>query len=66
MKIDLNIQPKSLEGAVRRARERNILIPTFAQQKNPDLIPGHVKQDLRSIGLWDITARNLFRISWKN
>ncbi len=66
MKIDLSILQKPLEGAVRRARERNIIIPTFAQQKNPELIPARIKNELKSIGLWDITARNLFRITWKN
>lgn len=66
MKIDLTIIEDRLEGAVRRARERNIIVPTFAQQKNPDLIPDKVKEELKSTGLWDITARNLFRITWKN
>ncbi|MCE5209691.1 MAG: pyridoxal-phosphate dependent enzyme [Chloroflexi bacterium] len=66
MKIDLSVYPQRLEGAVRRARERNIVIPTFAQQKNPDLIPAGIRQELKSIGLWDIAPRNLFRITWKN
>ncbi|MBN1873385.1 MAG: pyridoxal-phosphate dependent enzyme [Anaerolineae bacterium] len=64
--IDLTIHPKGLEHAVQRARERNIIIPTFAQQKNPALIPDHIKAELAHIGLWDITPRNLFRITWKN
>ncbi len=64
--IDLTINPKGLENAVKRARQRNIIIPTFAQMKNPDLIPAKLKQELSSIGLWDITPRNLFRITWKN
>jgi cysteine synthase len=34
--------------------------------KNPDLIPAKTKEELRSIGLWDVHPRNLFRISWKN
>lgn len=65
-KIDLTVYEEKLEGAVNRARERNIIIPTFAQQKNPDLIPASVKEELSKIGLWDITSRNLFRITWKN
>jgi cysteine synthase len=47
-------------------RERNIIIPTFAQMKNPQLIPEKIKAELRSIGLWDVNPRNLFRITWKN
>ena len=57
---------KQLERTVERAKERNIIIPTFAQMKNPDLIPDSVKEELKKISLWDITARNLFRITWKN
>ena len=65
-KIDLTVYEEKLKGAVRRAREQNIIIPTFAQQKNPDLIPAGIKQELSKVGLWDITPRNLFRITWKN
>ncbi|MBN1875678.1 MAG: pyridoxal-phosphate dependent enzyme [Anaerolineae bacterium] len=64
--INLTINKTGLEHAIQRARERNIVIPTFAQQKNPTLIPDSVKNELRNIGLWDITPRNLFRITWKN
>jgi cysteine synthase len=65
-KIDLTVYEDRLKSAVKRAKERNIIIPTFAQQKNPALIPEKIKNELASIGLWDITARNLFRITWKN
>jgi cysteine synthase len=65
-KIDLTVYEDQLQDAVRRARERNIIIPTFAQQKNPDLIPDGIKKELDEIGLWDIHPRNLFRITWKN
>jgi len=65
-KIDLTVYEEKLKGAVNRARERNIIIPTFAQQKNPDLIPEGIKKELDEIGLWDIHPRNLFRITWKN
>ena len=65
-KIDLTVYEDRLKGAVRRAKERNIIIPTFAQQKNPELIPAGIKEDLSKVGLWDVTSRNLFRITWKN
>jgi len=64
--IDLTIYEKQLKRTVQRARERNILIPTFAQMRNPSLIPDGVKSRLGNIGLWDITPLNLFRITWKN
>lgn len=65
-KIDLTIYPEHRDRAIQRVKERKIVIPTFAQMKNPDLIPAKVKEELGSIGLWDIHPRNLFRISWKN
>ncbi len=64
--IDLSINQEGMKHAVERAREQNIIIPTFAQQKDPSLIPDHIKAELKEIGLWDITPRNLFRITWKN
>ena len=65
-KIDLSVDQKRLERTVERMRKQNIVLPTFAQMKNPDLIPAKFKDELRSIGLWDVHPRNLFRISWKN
>lgn len=65
-KIDLSIIPDRLERTAKRVRERNFIIPTFAQMKNPELIPQPIKENLKSIGLWDIDPRNLFRITWKN
>jgi cysteine synthase len=64
--IDLTVIEDRLERTVQRAREQNIIIPTFAQQKNPDLVPDKIKNELSEIGLWDIHPRNLFRITWKN
>ncbi len=64
--IDLTIIPEQLERTIQRARERSIIIPTFAQQRDPTLIPTHIKEQLGDIGLWDINPCNLFRITWKN
>ena len=64
--IDLTIHPDRRERAVQRARERNIIIPTFAQMKDPSLIPDNIKEELKGIGLWDVHPRNLFRITWHN
>ena len=64
--IDLTMHEERLQHAIDRAKERNILIPTFAQMQNPALIPENVKKALKSVGLWDVNPLNLFRISWHN
>ena len=64
--IDLTIHKERRERVIERARERNIIVPTFAQMKNPELIPDKIKSELAQIGLWDVNPRNLFRITWKN
>jgi len=64
--IDLTQHPERRQRALKRVRERNIIIPTFAQMKDPALIPDRIKQDLGSIGLWDVNPLNLFRITWNN
>ena len=51
---------------MKRARERNIIIPTFKQMQNPALIPDKVKAGLKNVGLWDLNPLNLFRITWHN
>ena len=64
--IDLTVVPEALERAVERAIDRNIIIPTFTQQKDPGGIPQAIVSRLRNIGLWDIDPLNLFRIGWHN
>ncbi|HWR60340.1 MAG TPA: pyridoxal-phosphate dependent enzyme [Clostridia bacterium] len=64
--IDLTINEERLAKTVQNAKERNILIPTFAQMKDPDKVPAKVKEKLKDTGLWDVDPINLFRISWKN
>jgi cysteine synthase A len=65
-KIDFSINEEARARTIQRARERNIILPTLAQQRNPELVPLKIKEELSSIGLWDIHPRNLFRITWKN
>ena len=65
--IDITIRNEAaLSNAVRRARERNIVIPTFKQMQNPQTAPDAIKQKLASTGLWDLDPANLFRITWHN
>jgi len=55
-----------LSRNIARARERNIILPTFEQMKDPGLVPEAINSRLREVGLWDMDPANLFRISWKN
>ncbi|MEJ2485395.1 MAG: pyridoxal-phosphate dependent enzyme [Anaerolineales bacterium] len=64
--IDLTIMEERLVRAAKRTKERGIIIPTYAQMKNPALIPDEIKAKLKGIGLWDVDPLNLFRITWKN
>ncbi|MQC27160.1 MAG: pyridoxal-phosphate dependent enzyme [Chloroflexi bacterium] len=64
--IDLTLMQDRLERSVELARGQNVIIPTYAQQKDPTGIPESIKKDLADIGLWDIAPRNLFRITWRN
>jgi len=65
-KIDLTMHPDRLERTIKRVRERNIIIPTFEQMRDPSRIPDKIKEELKGIGLWDLHPRNLFRITWHN
>lgn len=64
--IDRITNPKALENAVKRFREKGIILPTFHQQQNPEQIPDKIKVKLKDVGLWEINPVNLFRITWKN
>lgn len=64
--IDLTISPEALNRSVELARERNVIIPTLKQQRDPSLIPDKIIDKLRNIGLNDLDPLNLFRISWYN
>ncbi|MTI94141.1 MAG: pyridoxal-phosphate dependent enzyme [Firmicutes bacterium] len=64
--IDLSVNQEQLDRTVARAREKKIIIPTLAQQKDPALIPESIKEKLSNIGLWDLNSYNLFRITWRN
>jgi cysteine synthase len=64
--IDSVTNPAARARAIGRARERGIVLPTFAQMRDPALIPAKVRDRLMSIGLWDLDPLNLFRINWHN
>ncbi|MGD0175291.1 MAG: pyridoxal-phosphate dependent enzyme [Candidatus Bathyarchaeia archaeon] len=64
--IDLAVNEERLARTAKRCRDRNIIIPTFSQLKNPSSAPDKIKEQLRQTGLWEIAPQNLFRITWKN
>ncbi len=64
--IDLQINETQLQRALQRARERNIIIPTFDEMIHPEHIAGDIKNKLKNVGLWEVNPLNLFRITWKN
>ncbi len=66
MRLVPDVRPDVLEKTVARARERNIVLPTIAQQKDPTLAPDAIRERLASVGLWDLDPANLFRITWRN
>jgi len=61
-----NKRKKFYKKTIERCRERNIIIPTYKQMRNPELIPEKIREELKNIGLWDLNSLNLFRINWKN
>ena len=64
--IKLQMNPDARARNVRRCREKGIVLPTFAQMKEPEKAPRKVKDGLRKVGLWDVNPLNLFRITWRN
>jgi cysteine synthase len=64
--IDLSVVSDRRRRAGQRVRERGIIIPTFAQMKDPARVPASIREKLSGIGLWDVNPLNLFRITWKN
>jgi cysteine synthase len=55
-----------LARTIERFKERKILLPTFAQMREPSTAPQAIKNRLKDVGLWDVDPANLFRITWKN
>jgi len=64
--IDLNVNESGRKKNIQRCKEKGILLPTFAQMRDPSRIPASIKADLNGIGLWDVHPRNLFRVNWHN
>jgi cysteine synthase A len=65
-KLIQKLDPEVIRKTAERCRQRGIVIPTFAQLRDPSLIPGSIRRRLKGVGLWDVNPLNLFRITWKN
>ncbi|MBU1638052.1 pyridoxal-phosphate dependent enzyme, partial [bacterium] len=60
------LKPEVIRTTAARCREKGIIIPTFKQLIDPQLIPVHIQNKISEVGLWDVNPLNLFRITWKN
>jgi cysteine synthase A len=65
-RIVKSVNEEVMKRTARRCRERGIVIPTYAQMRDPKLVPASVAGRLRGVGLNDVNPANLFRITWKN
>jgi cysteine synthase len=65
-RIVQSIHPGVIRRSARRCRERGIVIPTYAQMRDPSKVPAAVTRRLQGVGLHDVDPVNLFRITWKN
>ncbi len=52
--------------AVERCREKRILIPTFAEMRDPSALDPAVVAALRGVDMQAVHPLNLFRITWHN
>jgi cysteine synthase len=62
----MSVNEQVLSRTVERFRERRVLLPTFAQMRDPSSVPEKIRRRLKDVGLWDLDPANLFRITWKN
>ncbi len=64
--IDLKIQEAQRKKNIQRCKEKGILLPTYAQMRDPSKVPAPIVDELSKIGLWEVHSRNLFRVTWHN
>ncbi len=57
---------RAYDNAVTRFREQNLVLPTFAQLRDPSTIPETIREQLGSVEKDAADARNLFRVHWFN
>jgi len=57
---------KARQHAIERCREKGILIPTFAQMREPDKVDPAVALAVSDVDMQAVDPLNLFRITWHN
>ena len=57
---------RSYDNAVTRFRENNIVLPTFAQLRDPSTIPASIVEQLAGVEKDAADPLNLFRVHWYN
>jgi cysteine synthase len=65
-KIIKSMNETVIRKTAARCRERGIVIPTFAELRDPEKIPAGIRNKLPGLGMDDVHPLNLFRINWKN
>ena len=66
MLINLEKHEEVIKKNIALCKEKGILLPTFKEMLNPELIDSKTKESLKDIGLWDVNPKNLYRITWHN
>jgi cysteine synthase len=57
---------KARQHAIERCREKEILIPTFAQMREPSTVDPEVALAVSDVDMQAVDPLNLFRITWHN
>jgi cysteine synthase len=60
------VDPLVRQRAIERCRERGVLIPTFAEQRDPSKIDTKIVAALADVAMQAVEPLNLFRITWRN
>lgn len=60
------VDPETLKTAIRRCRERGVILPTFDQLEDPSRIPAGIRRRLPAVSPDAPESLNLFRVHWFN
>ena len=60
------VNQEVVDRTIKRCHDKGIILPTLAQQQNPELIPQAIRDELKKIDAQDINSLNLFRVTWYN
>ena len=60
------VDSKQRSGAIARARELGVVLPTFSQLADPTKIPPSVAKTLATVAPDEPRFENLWRVNWYN